>query len=64
MITMDPSSGYHVQCLLVWESEEAWKKIGASPAASGIGEIMGDVKNFTSSSAKTFVATVVGESHY
>lgn len=57
MVKTDPSSGHGVQCLLVWDKEDSFKKAFGGPAAA---EIMGDIKNYTAGTPISFAGEEVG----
>ncbi|KAH8591642.1 hypothetical protein B0O99DRAFT_519093 [Bisporella sp. PMI_857] len=60
VISLDPASGFRVQAILTWESEEAWKKVAAAPQAAAFSEIMGDIKNFTKASPQVWSGVIAG----
>jgi uncharacterized protein (TIGR02118 family) len=55
---LDPKSGYSTQCVLVWESEEAFGKAVQEDEA----KIMGDIPNYTEGKPTILVGKVVGSS--
>ena len=55
---LDPKSGYTVQCVLEWESEEAFGKAMEEDDA----KIMGDIPNYTKGKPVIYVGKVVGSS--
>lgn len=55
---LDPKSGYTVQCLLQWESAEAFGKA----ASEDDEKIMGDIPNYTEGKPTIIVGKVVGSS--
>lgn len=59
VVKLDPSSGHCVQCVMEWESAEAFAKMVASQ--SGV-EMTADIKNYTSGTPTIFVGDVVGNS--
>ena len=52
--TLDPSTGYAVECVMVWESAETFAAVGRDA------EIMGDVKNFSEAAPTPWIGKVVG----
>lgn len=55
---LDPKSGYTVQCVLEFESAEAFGKAAAEDEA----QIMGDIPNYTEGKPTIIVGKVVGTS--
>lgn len=55
---LDPKSGYSIQCILKWESAEAFEKAAAEDEA----QIMGDIKNYTEGKPVIIIGKVVGTS--
>jgi hypothetical protein len=53
---LDPSSGHCTQCVLEWESLEAFQTAAKEDEA----QIMGDVKNYTEGKPTFIVGKVVG----
>ena len=52
--TLEPSTGYAIECVLVWETAEAWDACGGDP------ELKADVKNYSEIAPISWVAKVVG----
>jgi hypothetical protein len=55
---LDPASGNCVQCILEWDSEEAFTKALGEDEA----KIMGDIPNYTAGKPTIIVGKVVGGS--
>jgi uncharacterized protein (TIGR02118 family) len=55
---LDPKSGHSIQCVLVFESTEAFGKAMSEDEA----EIMGDVKNYTEGAPVVIIGKIVGSS--
>jgi uncharacterized protein (TIGR02118 family) len=53
---LDPSTGYTIQCVLIWESEEKFKSaMGSADAA----KVMGDIPNYSSEKPVTYLGTQI-----